>query len=591
MRLPTSLSAFLLFFLKQQKVVFILIAIFSLAWSLDATLWPYAFKLLIDHIIGFTGDKADIWVYLIGVLIFWLSLWLSIEVMFRVQGLLMARAWPRFEAKIRMAMYEYVQQHSYTFFSNHFAGNIANKINDMTRGATRIMQLILTLFLPALVALLIACGIFLSIDYWFAVLLFGWTALHMCICFVTAKRCIHLANEHSQSRSFLAGKIVDAFTNIITIKSFARHRYEYQYMQGFQHQEQAKHARSLFAVEKVKIILGFSSFLFPGVLFTWYQIYSWQQGILSVGDLVLIFNATWNIVTIAWMAGIELPNVFKEIGICQQALTVIKAQHDIVDCKDAQPLQISQGTISLKNLSFSYLAKQPLFTGLSVEIEAGTKVGLVSFSGSGKSTFVNLLVRFFEPQAGQILLDGQDIQRVTLISLRQQIAMIPQQPSLFHRSLFENIRYGKVDASFEEVISAAKKAHCHDFIMQIPDNYQALVGERGIKLSGGQRQRVAIARAILSEAPILVLDEATSALDSVTERYIQKSLQELMGQRTTLVVAHRLSTLIAMDRILVFDKGQIIEDGTHAELLHRDGHYTKLWRMQVGGFLLDQDFS
>jgi ATP-binding cassette subfamily B protein len=220
-----------------------------------------------------------------------------------------------------------------------------------------------------------------------------------------------------------------------------------------------------------------------------------------------------------------------------------------------------------------------------VTIEPGQQVGLVGFSGSGKSTFVNLILRLFEPQDGVIAIDGQDILAVTQDSLRENISMIPQDPMLFHRSLMENIRYGRLEASDDEVIEAAKKAHAHEFILQTEQGYASLVGERGVKLSGGQRQRIAIARAILKDAPILILDEATSALDSVTERKIQQGLDYLMQHKTVVVVAHRLSTISHMDRILVFDEGTVIEDGSHADLLRRNGHYAHLWNMQAGGFL------
>jgi ATP-binding cassette subfamily B protein len=249
---------------------------------------------------------------------------------------------------------------------------------------------------------------------------------------------------------------------------------------------------------------------------------------------------------------------------------------------------VSQGHIEFSKVKFQYHGAYSLFQNKSVTIDAGQKVGLVGYSGSGKSTFVNLILRFYDVVEGQILIDGQDISKVTQESLRRAIAMIPQDPSLFHRSLMDNIRYGRLTASDEEVIAASQKAHADDFINVLPEAYEVLVGERGVKLSGGQRQRIAIARAVLKNAPILILDEATSQLDSVTESRIQDSLWELMQDKTTLVIAHRLSTLLHMDRILVFDKGHIVEDGTHNELLNIRGLYKTLWDAQVGGFLPDK---
>ena len=238
-------------------------------------------------------------------------------------------------------------------------------------------------------------------------------------------------------------------------------------------------------------------------------------------------------------------------------------------------------------MTFHYDEGAHLFNNKNVIIQSGQKVGLVGLSGSGKSTFVNLILLLFDVESGKIVIDGQNIRKVTQESLRENIAMIPQDVSLFHRTLMENIRYGRTDATDEEVIDASKKAHCHEFISQLKEGYESLVGERGIKLSGGQRQRIAIARALLKNAPILILDEATSALDSLTEKLIQDSLHALMQGRTTIVIAHRLSTLSEMDRILVFDKGQIVEDGSHDDLLKAKGHYSRMWAMQAGGFLPD----
>jgi ATP-binding cassette subfamily B protein len=260
---------------------------------------------------------------------------------------------------------------------------------------------------------------------------------------------------------------------------------------------------------------------------------------------------------------------------------------EILDKPNAVPLQCAQGQITFRDVKFHYKGTKPLFSDKSVTIESGQKVGLVGYSGGGKSTFVNLILRLYDVTEGSILIDGQDVRDVTQDSLHQTIAMIPQDPSLFHRSLMDNIRYGRVDATDKEVITASKKAYAHEFISKLPLGYESLVGERGVKLSGGQRQRIAIARAILKNAPILILDEATSQLDSVTEGLIQESLWGLMQSKTTIVIAHRLSTLLHMDRILVFDQGKIVEDGSHTQLLAKSGSYKTLWDTQIGGFLGD----
>jgi len=281
---------------------------------------------------------------------------------------------------------------------------------------------------------------------------------------------------------------------------------------------------------------------------------------------------------------------FEYIGNIADGVSIFIQPHEIVDKPEAPDMQVDQGEIEFNDVDFTYPEGLQIFNKLNVTIQPFQKVGLVGFSGSGKSTFVNLILRLFETNHGSILIDGQNILKVTQDSLRENISLIPQDPMLFHRSLMENIRYGRLEASDEEVIEAAKKANAHDFILQTEKGYESLVGERGVKLSGGQRQRIAIARAILKDAHILILDEATSSLDSVTERKIQQGLDRLMRHKTVVVVAHRLSTISHMDRILVFDEGEIVEDGSHDELLEKEnGHYARLWHMQAGGFLPDKE--
>lgn len=309
---------------------------------------------------------------------------------------------------------------------------------------------------------------------------------------------------------------------------------------------------------------------------------------VTIGDFSFIISLSISIFYNLWYLASQFVVFAEELGRCRQALTIISASHELVDQANAQPLKITQDNIEYKNVTFHYENSVPIFSHMNVSIKSGEKVGLVGLSGSGKSTFVNLILRLFDVQAGEMHIDGQNINAVTQDSLHENIAMIPQDITLFHRSLMENIRYGQINASDEEVIEASKKAHCHEFISQLAEGYESLVGERGIKLSGGQRQRIAIARAMLKNAPILILDEATSALDSMTEKLIQEGLHTLMKGRTTIVIAHRLSTLSEMDRVLVFDKGQIIEQGSHEALIHFNGHYAKMWHMQAGGFLPEE---
>lgn len=585
--LPKTLFSFIWFFLKKHWVALFFMQLCCFAWSIDQTLWPYVIMVLIDTITHYTGDKTGVWQALTPPIIMGISLWITVEVGYRIGGVIRAYIFPRLEANMRMKMFDYVIHHSHRYFSNQMTGTIANKINDMPLSVNRLLTHVCTLFIPIILALIIAVTLFTRISIWYAVILLSWLVIHTSVVFYCAKKGAILSNVHAETRSSLSGKIVDCLSNITNVRLFARNRFEREYLSHFQENEVKTHFRSLIYIEKIKGVWGIMTFIGTVLILNGYMLYSWQQGRLTTGEVVFIFNTTWNITTLAWLAGLELPNVFQEIGIEKQALTLIQEQHEIIDAPHAKKLLVTEGEIVFDHVTFHYQKHHALFQNKTITIEAKQKVGLVGFSGSGKSTFVNLILRYYDIQGGHIFIDGQDIAQVTQNSLHEQISIIPQDPSLFHRSLMENIRYGKLDASDEEVIEAARKAHCHEFIMSMPEKYNTLVGERGIKLSGGQRQRIAIARAILKNAPLLILDEATSALDSITEREIQEGLALLMENKTVLVVAHRLSTLSGMDRILVFHEGQIIEDGSHEQLMAEMGHYSQLWVMQAGGFLPD----
>lgn len=584
--LPQSLHRFIGFFIKRQWIGFTALMILHLAWVIDMVIMPYVFKIFTDIIINYEGDRADIWEVIFFPVALGAGLWILTDAMFRIYDAVSARTFPAFEAAIRTAMFRYVQNHSHQFFADHFAGSVANKINDMPDGATRIMQLILTLFIPSFLAFVVGMLIFASMHPMFAVIMVVWVCLHIGVCLLLAKRCNELSYIHSENKSTLSGIIVDCFTNVLTMKLFAKRRFEYDTMQHYQAIEQESHKDALKFIAKIRLIQGVLCFLICGIILFGFEIYSWIHGHITASEFVYIFYTSWNITIMAWICGIELPNFFKEVGICRQAMTIVNVPHTIIDADGAGELRITKGEVVFEEVTFHYNRNQNVFENKSVTIHSGQKVGLVGFSGSGKTTFVNLILRFFDVESGVIRIDGQDISQVTQESLRSRISMIPQDPSLFHRSLQDNIRYGKQDATDEEVLEAARKAHCHEFIKDLPQGYGTMVGERGIKLSGGQRQRIAIARAMLKNAPILILDEATSALDSITEKKIQDGLNHLMQGKTTIVIAHRLSTLSYMDRILVFKEGHIIEDGSHSELIAaKEGHYAKLWEMQAEGFL------
>ncbi len=582
---PKTLFGFIVFFIKKQWIKFAFIQVFWLAWAIDQTIFPFLFGKIIDGFTNYIGDRNYAWDILKTPILAAMGLWIGLEIAFRLGGVFIALTFPTLEKQIRMYMFSHMQDQSHAYFSTHFAGNISTKISDMVDNVSHLLQLIITMFFPTFIAVVIASFLFYQLSPFFASVLLGWALIHIGIGIAYASRCSYYSHIHSETRSQLNGRIVDSLTNYFAVKIFANKKYELKHVGIAQKQEQKLNKQQLLYIEKVRVTLGILTFFGPGVALNGYAYWCWVHHLISVGDVVLVFNTSWNIIMMLWWSSVELPNFFKEIGICQQALSLLQDPILLRDALKARELKVDQGKIQFQKVHFQYEHATPLFSNKSIVIHPGQKVGLVGYSGSGKTTFANLILRLFDIQTGRILIDNQDIAMVTQESLRKAISLIPQDPTLFHRTVMENIRYGRPEASDEEVLVAAQKAHAHEFIMKFQQGYHTLVGERGMRLSGGQRQRIAIARAILKNAPLLILDEATSALDSITENQIQESLSLLMEGRTTLVIAHRLSTLLSMNRLLVFERGKIVEEGDHASLIAKKGLYLSMWEAQVGGFL------
>jgi ATP-binding cassette, subfamily B, bacterial len=578
-----SLTSFIWQFLKKQRVAFTVILVLSLIWTVDMLFWPYYLNKVVDLLNRYDGNRATAWPLIKPLFLLGGGTWVCIEAAFRSRDFLQARAFPKLEAAIRMHMFDYVQRHSPKYFNEHFSGSLSNKIGDMILSTSLMLRNTLMLIIPAGLICVLVIVIFAQMNSWLALIVATWLIVHFVIAWIFTLKCAKYSYVHGEVGSTLVGKIVDSFTNNFVVNLFFRFSFEKRQIAKSQEEEQR--ANRVAQMYSAKMFTSLSvAFLAEIFVLIYFMMQYWMAGIISTGEVVQLFYTVWNVSMVAWILADNAPEMFRSMGIAKQALAMMNHPQDILDPPHALGLVVKKGEIFFDNISFSYGAK-PVFQNKTLRINAGEKVGLVGYSGAGKSTFVNLILRFFAVQSGRILIDGQDIAQVSLESLRQSIALIPQDPILFHRTLEENIRYGRVEGSEEEVIVAAKLAHCDEFIRKCPQGYHTLVGERGTKLSGGEKQRIAIARAMLLKAPILILDEATSALDSVTERYIQESLDKLMENATTIVVAHRLSTLSKMDRILVFDQGKIIEEGSHAQLLSKGGHYAHLWQMQAGGFL------
>lgn len=492
--------------------------------------------------------------------------------------------------KVDKILLDYTLQHSHQFFQERMTGTLSKQIFHLIDGIEKIVSSSAADIIRAASLLLMAFIFAYQVNTIFLGILVLWSICFFSISLFMSKNLTHLSEDQAAKESILGGQIIDSLTNSFSVSLFARRNHEISrrsesllnYRNVYQKKE--RYALIMHSIQGglIAIMMAFSTF---------FLIYLYGKGLVTVGDFALILGLSMETGHMMWFTMDEVDEFNKAAGRCKQSLRSLTLPLEIIDKQSACALKCHSGQIIFDRVKFHYKGTEPLFQNQSITIQAGQKVGLVGYSGGGKSTFANLILRLYDVTDGAILIDGQDIKDVTQDSLHDSISMIPQDTSLFHRSLLENIRYGQIDATDEEIIIAAKKAHAHEFIEKLPQKYDALVGERGVKLSGGQRQRIAIARAIVKNAPILILDEATSQLDSVTENLIQESLWELMQNKTTIVIAHRLSTLLYMDRILVFDTGKIVEDGSHSELIVKSGLYKSLWDAQVAGFLGDKKIN
>jgi ATP-binding cassette subfamily B protein len=584
MTLPQSALAFVFHFVRKQWLKFAVIIFSFVVWAVSDAIFPYFIKRIVNTLQDYQGERSGIYVAIGGTLLLLVLFWFSAEFFMRVQGITQIYTFPRFRANIRDAVFNYATSHSHEYFSSNFAGNLVKKLTDLSTSCQTIIEIICFNGITALTGTTIVLVMMWQTNPLFAAILAVWIGVHFCIIFFFFQRGNTLSAVHADAISTLSGKVADVFSNMLNVRLFARSRFEMQHLKKCQDDEMHKAKQATWVVEKMRILLGINGLaMIFGMIFG--LLYGWVHHWVTLGDFTQVLMQSFWLLGWLWYISFQMSIFSRELGTVNSALSLVNQPHDLTDKKQAPALVLQHGDLLFNKVCFAYNSKRHVFENLSVTIPAGQKIGLVGFSGSGKTTFVNLILRFYDIQSGSITIDQQNIADVTQDSLRSHIAMIPQDPGLFHRSLMENIRYGRLDASDEEVMHAAKLAHCDEFIEKLDGQYDALVGERGIKLSGGQRQRIAIARALLKNAPIFLLDEATSALDSMTEKHIQASLKNLMKNRTTIVIAHRLSTLADMDRILVFHQGAIIEEGTKDSLLTSGGHFATLWKMQTNGFL------
>jgi ATP-binding cassette subfamily B protein len=583
-QLPRTPFRFICHFVARYRWWYLAMVLSETANAACGIMIPYAIGTIIKAVTSATDHSAAVVSALHGPMMLFVAFTLGEVVFGRVAGGIQIRLGPRQRQNVTRSIYHYMQYHSHRYFSDNFAGALAHRISETAQGVTQTLWAVITEFWPVAIVLGVSVVLLFNAHAHLGLFVLAWGVSFIAISYFLARLCQPYSFKASAARSETTGKIVDSVTNLTSARLFARLGFEREHLDHALASEMKAIRKWSSHNERVRWFqFAAAAVLKIGILY--YSLTLWGKGQITVGEFVMAVSLALLIINEARNLSRRFLEFFEYVGNVANGVHTIIQPHELVDVPAAVAPVIARGQIEFRALDFGYGPDKKVFDKLNVTIPAGQRVGLVGFSGSGKSTFVSLILRLYDAQGGRLLIDGVDVRDMAQDALHAQLSLIPQDPSLFHRSLMENIRYGRVEATDSEVIEAAKKAHAHDFIMQIKDKYQSMVGERGVKLSGGQRQRIAIARVILKDAPILILDEATSSLDSITEKAIQDTLDEVMLNKTVIVVAHRLSTIAHLDRILVFDNGRIVEDGSHAELLARRGRYYQLWSKQAGGFL------
>jgi len=588
---------------------------FAFLWACSEGLRPYilamtlctavigAFEALLFAMLGRVVDwlaavePARLWTEQRGSLLLLAAILAASPIVVALQTMLKHQTLAaNFPMRLRWNFHRLLLRQSMGFYQDEFAGRIATKVMQTALAVRDTWLTVADILVFITIYFVTMVAVVGSFDAWLLLPFLGWLALYAAALVFFVPRLGKVAAAQADARSLMTGRVTDAYTNIATVKLFSHANREAGYarsaMQEFMQTAYAQ-MRLVSGFEITNHLLSMALLASTAGAALWL----WTQGQVSVGAVAAATAMALRLNGISHWIMWELASLFEHVGTVQDGINTLARRHTVVDRQGAEPLQVPRGEIRFEHVRFAYGGERSVIEDFSLTIRAGEKIGLVGRSGAGKSTIVNLLLRFYDVEGGRILIDGQDIAGVTQTSLRAQVGMVTQDTSLLHRSVRDNIVYGRPDATDERMVAAARRAEAHEFILGLSDpkgrrGYDAHVGERGVKLSGGQRQRVAIARVMLKDAPILLLDEATSALDSEVEAAIQQSLYRLMEGKTVVAIAHRLSTIAAMDRLVVMDQGRIVEEGDHASLLAQGGLYARLWAHQSGGFLgeeVDED--
>ncbi|MCR4278782.1 MAG: ABC transporter ATP-binding protein/permease [bacterium] len=544
---------------------------------------PLYYKRLIDAIATLPQFDESSFHVLVAILVSIVLLRILGTAFIQISNFIAGIIQPKIRIELLRSTHRVLLQQSYRFVTNSFSGALVQKAQRFSRSFGTIAESARWNIFPAIVSITAILIVLSQRSSIFVLVVITWVFLYIVFNLIYSRWAVQFQEKRATKESETSGFLNDSVSNTMNVKLFTNLTQEEGGFRKISGELQRLITRT-WNLENIRWLIEMVINIAVEFIVLYYAFQFWSKGAITVGDVVLIqsylFSLFWVIGGIAHV----IRNSFESVADAKEMVEIMHSKLEIRDARGAKELRVTRGKIEFKNVYFDYGKERRILDGLSLTIASTEKVALIGPSGTGKSTIVKLLLRFFDVSKGHIRIDGQDITKVAQDSLRGQIAFVPQDSILFHRTIMENIRYGRSDATDDEVFEASKKAHCHEFISELPEGYGAKVGERGVKLSGGERQRVAIARAILKNAPILVLDEATSSLDSESESYIQDALGELMKDKTVIVIAHRLSTIMKMDRIIVMEKGKIVDTGTHGQLLKKVGVYRKLWEIQAGGF-------
>ena len=554
--------------------------------SLLGVIVPLYFKNFFDLLTS--GQSTDV-IYngLIATLIIIAGIELLQWVFWRISGFSAIHFQTGAIRDLANSCFKYMHKHSFSYFNNNFTGALVKRVSYYLNSFEDLADRVVWEFIPLIIYISIITIILATKSLTLGIALLVWIALFLTVNWIFIKYKMKYDIQKSEAQTEATGFLADTITNNSNVKLFCGYQREVN-SYGELNDKVLKIRR--FAENLDEKFTSAQTFLMLvleiGIFY--FAIQLWKEGLFTVGDFVLLQSYVLIVIMRVWSFGKSIRRTYQSLADAEEMTEIFNTPHEIKDIPSAENLKVVKGEIKFQGVDFYYHKTRKVLDKFNLSVKPNERIALIGPSGAGKTTVIKLLLRNHEVSGGQISIDGQNISKITQESLWENISLVPQDPILFHRTLMENIRYGKPEASDEEVIKASKLAHCHEFISDLPEKYDTYVGERGIKLSGGERQRVAIARAILRNAPILILDEATSSLDSASESLIQNALDRLMKDKTVIVIAHRLSTIVKSDRIIFVDEGKIIEEGTHQQLLDKeDGRYKKLWKLQAGGFIAD----